>query len=59
MSAACAVALVDVLYAAPATVWGARLSGAVVGWESWARAVAARGLWEVSAVVAGEGRDRG
>ncbi|MGW4891560.1 LysE family transporter [Kitasatospora sp. NPDC004240] len=41
VSAACAVAFVDTLYAALATVLGARLSEALAGWEPWTRAVAA------------------
>lgn len=41
VAAACAVACVDMLYAALATVLGARLAGALAGWEAWTRAGAA------------------
>ncbi|MFD0277436.1 LysE family transporter [Kitasatospora sp. NPDC127111] len=52
VSAACAVACVDMAYAALATALGARLAPALAGWEGWARAgsavvlvvVALRGL---------------
>ncbi|MFG3055182.1 LysE family transporter [Kitasatospora sp. NPDC048239] len=52
VSAASAVALVDMVYAGLATAFGARLAQALEGWEAWARAgsavvlgvVAVRGL---------------
>ncbi|GAA2791634.1 hypothetical protein GCM10010505_18990 [Kitasatospora aburaviensis] len=41
VSAACAVAFVDMAYAALATALGSRLASILSGWEGWARAAAA------------------
>ncbi|MCG6498275.1 LysE family transporter [Kitasatospora sp. A2-31] len=41
VSAACAVAFVDMAYAALATALGSRLASVLSGWEAWARAAAA------------------
>ncbi|MEU6239091.1 lysine transporter LysE [Kitasatospora sp. NPDC047058] len=48
VSAACAVAFVDMVYAALATALGVRLAPVLAGWEGWARAVSAAVLMVVA-----------